>query len=309
MHLLDIVLPVFLVIGAGYGLRRSRFLRAEETAALSRLVFYVAAPALLLRSVSRYSFDWSRSAPMLLVMGGVSVLLAAGVYLASRPLAPERRGVLAQGAQRSNTVFVGLPIVLAAFGDRALATASIVIAFMVIVENFVAVTVLTLPHRRRSARDPLLWGATALRILRNPLIIGCGGGLLLALVGLHLPASIDRTLDLIGRTAAPLGLLTVGAGLDFRKLRGAVSLTALAAVIKLALHPALVFVGLRALRLTDLALGVPVLIAACPTAVVSYIMAREMHGDRSLASAIVIGTTAASLLTLLGWLALLGCAD
>jgi len=243
---------------------------------------------------------------MLLTIGGVSVLLAFAVYLGSRRLAPQRRGVLTQGAQRSNTVFIGLPIVLAAFGDRALATASLVIAFMVIFENFVAVTVLTLPHRRRSARDPRLWGETTLRILRNPLIIGCGAGLLLALVGARLPLSIDRSLELVGRTAAPLGLLTVGAGLDFRKLHGQVPLTILATTVKLAIHPALVFLVLRVIGLSGLALGVPVLIAACPTAVVSYIMAREMHGDRELAAAIVIGTTTASLLTLFVWLALLG---
>lgn len=305
MHLLDIVLPIFLVIGTGFGLRQLGFLREESNSALSRLVFYVAAPALLLRSVSRYDLDWSSSGPMLLTIGGVSVLLAFAVYLGSRRLAPQRRGVLTQGAQRSNTVFIGLPIVLAAFGDRALATASLVIAFMVIFENFVAVTVLTLPHRRRSARDPRLWGETTLRILRNPLIIGCGAGLLLALVGAHLPLSIDRSLELVGRTAAPLGLLTVGAGLDFRKLHGQVPLTILATTVKLAIHPALVFLVLRVIGLSGFALGVPVLIAACPTAVVSYIMAREMHGDRELAAAIVIGTTTASLLTLFVWLALL----
>ena len=44
---------------------------------------------------------------------------------------------------------------------------------------------------------------------------------------------------------------------------------------------------------------------AAPTAVVSHVMVREMGGDTGLAGAIIVGTTAASLLTYLGWLAIL----
>jgi predicted permease len=305
MDLIDIVLPVFLVIGLGYVLRLRGFIPEEANAWLSRFVFYVAAPVLLLRSTSRESFSWGENLRTLLAVGGITILVAAAVYLAGRRMAAARRGVLAQASFRSNTVFFGLPVVVSAFGERVLGPLSLLIAFMVVVENLLSVLVLTLPHQRLSARDPALWSRTAARIATNPLILGCAAGVLLSTIRLHLPAGIDRAFGLVGATASPLGLLCVGAGLDFGKLRAETGATTVAAVVRLVIHPALVLLTLRALGLAGLELGMAVLLMACPTAVVTYIMARELEGDAHLAGAIVIGTTVASLATLLGWLALL----
>jgi len=305
IRLLDIVLPVFLVIGLGYGLRLIGFIKADQNAWLSRLVFYVAAPALLFRSLAQEDLAWSLRAPMLAIVGGTTVLVAAGVYLLAQREPPARRGVLAQGALRSNTVFIGLPLVLTAYGDAALAPAAIVIAFMVVAENLLSVLVLTLPHQQHSAGELTLWLRTASKILANPLILGCGGGILWSAFDLPLPVALERALALFGRTAAPLGLLCVGAGLEFGRLRREVPAALGVGTVRLILHPALIYAGLRLLGRTGLELAVPVLIMACPAAVVSYIMAREMGGDASFAAAIIIGTTAASFFTLLAWLALL----
>jgi hypothetical protein len=306
MTLLNIVLPVFLVIGLGLALRRLGFIRAELNDGLSRLVFYVAAPALLFRSTALGAFDWGARLPALGAVVGVTVLVAVVTYAAGSRLGPARRGVFAQGCFRSNTVFVGLPLVLSAFGDAALGPASVLIAVMVVVENLLSVVVLTLPHHRRQAHQPVLWRHTALRIAANPLIIACAAGIAYSLLGVRLPAGIDRSLSLVGSTAAPLGLLCVGAGLAFEGLRAELSATLAASIVRLVVHPALIFLALRHLGLSGVELGVPLLIMASPTAVVSYIMAREMDGDAPLAGAIILISTAASLVTLIGWLVLLG---
>jgi predicted permease len=306
MALVDIVLPIFLVIGLGLALRRLGLLGEAMNAGLSRLVFYVAAPALLLRSTAQGHFDWGARLPALGTVVGLTALVAAASYAAVARAAPARRGVLAQGCFRSNTVFIGLPLVLSAYGDAAPGPASVLIAIMVVVENLFSVVVLTLPHRQRHPLDPALWGRTALRIAWNPLILACAAGILYSLAGAPLPASLDRSLALLGSPAAPFGLLCVGAGLEFGRLRPALRATAWVSLVRLVLHPALVYLALHRLGLRGVELGVPVLVMACPTAVVSYIMAREMEGDAPLAGAIILGTTALSLATLVGWLALLG---
>lgn len=306
MALVNIVLPVFLVIGLGLALRRLGFLGAAVNDALSRLVFYVAAPALLFRSTATGDFAWGARLPALGAVAGITALVAAVSYAAGARLAPARRGVLAQGSFRSNTVFVGLPLVLSAYGDASLGPASVLIAIMVVVENLLSVVVLTLPHHGRAAHHPALWRHTALRIVTNPLIVACAAGILCSRLRLPLPSGLDRSLELVGSTAAPLGLLCVGAGLAFRGLRAALPATAVASFVRLVIHPALIFLALRRLGLTGVELGVPLLIMACPTAVVSYIMAREMEGDAPLAGAIIVISTAASLVTLIGWLVLLG---
>jgi predicted permease len=302
MDLLNIVLPVFLVIGLGYGLRWGGFLREPTTGTLSRLVFYIAAPALLFRSLSHTPLQETVDLSTLLLVAGVTLVVAFAVYLAAARTAPSRRGVLAQGCHRSNMVFVGLPIIINAYGEGVIAAAAILIAVMVVFYNLLAVCLLTLPHQTASASDPTVWLGTMGKILRNPLILGCAGGILISALKVTLPPSLDQSLALVGRTAMPLALLTVGAGLEFRQLRSEVPAATLIALIKLVVYPALVFLGLRSLGLQGRELETPVLLMASPTAVVSYIMAREMAGEARLAGAIVIATTAGSLFTMLGWL-------
>ncbi len=306
MALIEIVLPVFLVIGLGLALRTLGIITDATNASLSRLVFYVASPCLLLRSISQAQLDWQQSATMLGVVAGITVGAALVIYALVRPMSPDRRGVFAQGAIRSNTVFVGLPVVLNAFGEAGLATAGILIALMVVLENPLSVLLLTLPHQRRSARELRLWLATGLRVLLNPLVLGAGGGILLSVFSLDLPTSLGRSLELVGQTAAPLGLLCVGSGLDFGRLRAELRATSWAAWVKLVVYPALILFALQAAGLRGMALNVTVVICACPTAVISYIMARELRGSAHLASSIVIGTTLASLVTLVVWLLILG---
>jgi predicted permease len=303
MELLNIVLPVFLVIGLGYGLRRRRFLTDAETQVLSRLVFYVAGPLLLLRSAAHTELAGGVILEVLLVAAGVSVVFAAAVYLVCARCRPARRGVIAQGAHRSNMVFMGLPVVMNAYGEEALGLASVLIGFMVMLYNFLGVLVLTLPHRGRSAGAGAVWASSTARIVRNPLILGSGAGIVLSATGVTLPGSVDQALDLIGRTALPMALIAVGAGLDLGRLRSELGPALAVAAGKLIAYPALVYLALRALGIAGMELHVPVLILAAPTAVVSYIMAREMEGDERLAAAIVIGTTLASLGTTVAWLA------
>ena len=110
------VAPVFLVIALGYGLRVIGFLREETVTALSRFVFYVAAPVLLLRSLAHTSFAHNAQLSTVGVVLGASVLMAILSYTSLRRAAPARRGVMAQGTHRSNTFFFGLPVAVSALG-------------------------------------------------------------------------------------------------------------------------------------------------------------------------------------------------
>jgi len=302
LDILAIVSPVFLVIGIGCVLGRAGFVDARANAAFSRLVFYVAAPALLFRSTARTPLHEALQPEILLVTGGASALVAGLVYVAAVRTGPGRRGVLAQGAHRSNMVFFGLPVIVYAYGEAVLGGAAVLIGFMVVVYNFLAVLLLILPHRSENPGGRV-WSRTLLEIVRNPLILACGAGLFLSAAGLGLPLALDRTLELVGRLAAPLALIAVGAGLDFGRLRAEIPAAAVTSALKLLVYPALVLAGLHLVGTERIDREVTVLVMAAPTAVVSAIMAREMKGDEQLAAAIVIGTTLAALVTTSAWLA------
>lgn len=306
MTVLNIVLPIFLVIGLGYALRRLRFVTAEGNAVITRLVFYVAAPVLLVRGAAGTSLRSSLDPRILGVFIVVSALVAALTYALAFRSRPSRRGVFAQGAHRGNMVFVGLPLVMNAFGEETVGQVAVLVGAMVVVYNVMAIVVLTLPHHSGGPGGRVDLAGMLKRIAVNPLALGSAGGIVLSAAGIGIPRALGGAMDLVGGTALPLALVSVGAGLDLGRLRrelpGAMSTCAL----KLGLYPALVYFGLRALGLEGIALQAPVLLAATPTAVVSYVMAQEMQGDEQLAGAMVIGTTLLSLPTSILWLLLLG---
>jgi len=306
LTILNIVLPIFLMIGLGWALRRLRFISAADGSTLSRLIFHVAAPALLLRSAAQTPLSHSLDPRVIGVMAGGSAVYAAIVYLTVWRMRPGRRGVFAQGVHRSNMVFFGLPLIMGAYGREAVGQVSVLVAVMVIVYNLLAVFLLTLPHRRRGEDQAAAWIDTGRNILLNPLALACVAGVAMSALGLRLPAALDTAVDLVGRTALPLALVSIGAGLDLARLRIEIPITSVAIVLKLGLYPALIYAALRALGVSGVALSASVLLAATPTAVVSYVMAREMRGDSELAGAMVIGTTLASLATTVVWLLVLG---
>lgn len=303
IEILNVVLPVFLVVGLGYALGRRGLIDEATNARLSRLVFYVAAPLLLFRSAAVTPLSRAMDATAMLAIAGVTVFVAMTTYLAACRSAPSRRGVIAQGAHRSNMVFVGLPLVENAFGSTVLGPAAVLIGFMVPVFNVLAVLVLSLPHHNEEDGLGSMWARAALEILRNPLILGTLAGVLVSVLGLPVPVAADRSLELVSRVAMPLALLSLGAGLDPHRIRSEVVPTAVVALIKLVIFPALLYAALGALGVGGLDRQFAVLLLACPNAVVSHIMAREMKGDERLAAALVMGTTLASLLTLSAWVA------
>jgi predicted permease len=306
MNILSIVFPIFFVIGLGQVLRRTGFLDDKVSASFSRLVFYVAAPALLARATATNSLGETFNLPVLAVVTAATVFVGAGTYLACFQCSRERRGVIAQAGFRANQVFVGLPVVIYAYGEQSVNEVAVLVSLMVIVYNFQGVVVLVLPLQSVSVRSSTMLIRATVSVLKNPLIIACVAGILYSLTGLAVPTVLDRTLTLVGRTAAPLALLAVGSSMDFRRLRADIRVVTIIALVKTAVYPALVYAGLRLIGASGLDLKLPLMILASPTAVVTYVMVREIGGDENLAGAIIVGSTLLSLLTITGWLLFLG---
>ena len=304
IEIVNIILPVFLVIGLGYVLGAIGWMGPAASSWLSRLVFYVAGPILLFRSAALTPLSKALDLAAMGSIAVVTVLTACAVYLVCLRSAPSRRGVLAQGAMRSNMVFVGLPVIDNAFGPSVLGPAAVLIGFMVPVYNLLAVLVLALPHHAGNPGTQGVWRKATLDIVRNPLILGTVAGVSFSALSLIIPTSIDRSLELIAQMALPAALLAVGASMDLGRVRMEILPTAVTSFIKLIVYPAAIYACLGMFGVTGTELQFVVLIYASPTAVVSAIMAREMKGDEQLASSIVIGTTIASLFTLSAWIAL-----
>jgi predicted permease len=294
LETLAIVLPVFLVIALGYLLRQVGLIDAAFLFQTNRLIYYVALPLLLFYTIG--TADFSANFSGALVAGSVLAVAIAFVasytYAAFRQYEPAARGVFSQGAFRGNIAYVGLAIVLNAYGETGLIRAGMLMGFLVVFLNLCAVLALTLPFRREVAdRGAMFW---ARQIALNPLNVASFMGVLWSFFALPIPTIPERSLKITIGMSLPLALLAIGGSFSLEKLKGDLVRAGFATGIKLVWLPLLTAVLLILLGVRGMDLGIGVLIAGTPAATANYIMAHQMKGDAELAGSIVMMSTALS---------------
>lgn len=295
--ILTIVLPVFLVIGLGLGLKRVGLVDSNFLFQLNRLVYYLALPALLFHKIAAADFSASFNGRLLAGMLAavfVTALLSYG-FAAWRRYPPMVRGSFCQGAFRGNLAYIGLAIVFNAHGESGLAAAGILLGFMVPVFNFLSIVVLLLPHREGGDNrvGVLFW---ARQIGGNPLILASFAGILWSYYQLPLPEVVNRSLDIITGMALPLALLAIGGSFSLQRLRGDISKAMIATLIKIVWLPLLSACILLPLGISGRELAIGVIFATTPTATAAYIMAQQMRGDAELSGSIIMLTTLLSVI-------------
>ena len=139
----------------------------------------------------------------------------------------------------------------------------------------------------------------------NALILGIALGFAVNLGGVPLPAMLTEALDMLVRAALPAALFGLGGVLWRYRPEGDMATVAYVCALSLLLHPAIAYGMGTALGLGTDAIRSAVLTAAMAPGINTYIFA-DMYGRaRRVAATAVLAGTAASLLTLLGWLAAL----
>jgi malonate transporter and related proteins len=301
------LLPVFIVILIGFSLRRSGLMAADQWVALDRICYFVLFPAIIFKEIAAADFTGVPVARMALAMMLAVSAMFALLLAARQPLSKALRidgrqfTSLFQGASRWHT-FIAFAIIPLYFGPTALSLGAVSAAAMTPLLNIVCVIVMS---RYATAGSPGV-RIMALSILRNPFVLSSLGGVAWQLIGLPLPAIGLQVLDMVGRGALGLALLTVGAGLRMEEAISAWRPVAVATVLKLLAMPVFMVMSLKLLGVSGEAFSVALLCAAVPTGSGAYVLARQMGGDAGLVANILTAQVVAAVLTIpliLGWFA------
>lgn len=288
------IAPDFLLILAGFLLRRATPLGTEVWAGIERLTYFVLFPALLFYANARARIDLAAAAPLLAVVVAALVvgmaLGLAGKRLFRPPLPVF--GAAFQCAFRFNS-YIGLALAARLAGDAGVALMALVIGVAVPLVNAASVWALV---RARGAR-------LALEIATNPLVLSSVAGIAWGAAGLPLPELAQLTLSRIGSAAIVLGLLAVGAALRPALERAHAPFLGWTLAVKLLALPAVVWALRDAAGMTPEAFIVALVFAALPPAPAAYILAVRLGGDGRTAATLVSYGVAASLVTLPLWLA------
>ncbi len=289
------LLPVFLLIALGAGLRRAGFPGDAAWPPLARLVYFGLFPQLLFHTIVTAELEQSEAltlaAAFVLAIVVMTALLLAGRR--ALPVSGAAFSSIFQGAIRWNS-YVSLGIIAALIGPHGVALAAVAFATLVPLVNVLSVLVIA-----RYAGDTPAAGKAVIRaILVNPLIIACIAGLAVSNLGLKFPAFFLDMLRSMGAATIPLGLLCVGAALDFANMRASTLATGVALALKLVLMPLLMFAACLALGVTGDARIVAIVCAAVPPASSAYILARQLGGDAALMATLITVLTLVSTVTI-----------
>jgi predicted permease len=191
-------------------------------------------------------------------------------------------------------------------GPAGLRKAGIFLGFIVPLLNGLSIVALMAPHGAGKGEGT---ATTASRIARqivaNPIILACLAGIAWSVLKLPLPGMIDRTFRLLTPATLPLSLLCLGGSFSFERARKGFAVAALAAFLKGGVLTGIGIALYRWMGVSGDDLRIGAIMLGCPTAVVTYVMAARLRGDTDLAGTIVIVSTAASAITITGWLFLL----
>jgi malonate transporter len=306
---LDAVLPVFVILGAGYLCTRLGWISDVAISGVMAFTIRFAVPVLLFGAMAR--LDLSRAfdpAQLFAFYSGAIVVFAAAIALARGALGRRPGEAVAIGfcAFFSNTVLLGLPIVERAHGGAALEAAYAIVALHAPTIYLIGITVMEVS--RRDGAPPLKTARRAAKaMLSNALTIGIALGLCLNLSGLTPPAFFASAVEMIARAALPAALFALGGVLTRYRMSADMPEAMVIAALGLLLHPVLTW--LLATQVFDLPRPLTlaaVTLAAMPAGFNGYVFAAQYGRAESAAASGVLLATAISVVSVSAWLWVLG---
>ena len=288
------LLPVFLIIICGYGLKKSKFPGDNFWPGAEQIVYYILFPALLFSSSAGASWEFFSVASMVWAILA-TMFVMSGLLLLLRPRLTKKDASFTsifQGSIRF-TSYIGLAAAFSLFGDEGLYLAAVLITVLIPLVNVLSVMVLV---RYGGQKGGWYWIFTT--VIKNPLIIACLTGMLVNLLGWQLPAIVENMTTILGRGSLPLGLLAVGSSLDFSSIKKTGLEIVYACLLKLILLPLLMWLTCTLLGVDSLSTAIAVLFAALPGSPLSYVLAKQLGGDTKLMSSIIAVQTGVSMISL-----------
>ncbi len=274
-----IILPVFMIIAAGYLYTRVRGASAKaEMVHVNRISSELLCPLLLFSALASKDFDAAANFPLLLA----GMLIALGSGLIAWPVARlfgfDMRTFVPPMIY-NNCGNMGLPLAVLAFGPTGLPQA--VALFMACSLAYFTVGIRLLEHGRASHSSALR------RMMSNPMMQAMTAGMLFALLKISLPDVLMQALRMLGEASIPLMLLALGvrmSNVDFRSWRigviGAVVCPLAGIATAMMLDPFL--------SLTDVQRGQMYLFASLPPSVMSFMVAESYEQEPDKVAAIVL---------------------
>lgn len=305
---LNTVTPVLILTLLGMLMKKIKLLPDSFYSGADKFVFDIALPALIFVQIVGADMSGGGDFMRLPVFTMVMLVCTCTAFSVITHLTvkdPARVGASVQGMFRSNSSILGVVFITNIYAGTpespaALAGYAITMPFVILMYNVLSVIVLTIfmPTEEGEEKKKINIGKILLNTIKNPLIIAVLLGLPFMFFGIKLPTVINTSVNYLANSATALALISLGAGFSFETLKGNITLATVTSVVKTVIHPILGVAAAYLLGFRGNELLITFIVFGTPSAVSSYIMAKNMKSDYELAGQILLLSTLMCILTI-----------
>jgi len=290
-----------MMMGVGMFCTHIKLFTQESTKILSKIILNIAVPSYMLSSLmTTYTREnlLDYLPKVILPFTSMVVCYTLGVIIAKLIRLPEnRRGIFASTVSISNTLFIGLPINVALFGD-----ASLPFVFIYFIANISLFWTLGVYGIKKGGheKNPRFFNRETLKNLMTMPLFGLMFSFLLILLGVTIPKFVMDPLKSMGSIMTPLSMLYIGIilyGIDFKRLTFDRSMFLILGM-KFIVSPLLMFWLCTTFAKPLLTKNVFMIQSAMPAMTITSVIAESGGTDHEYAAIVTTMTTLATLIYL-----------
>lgn len=291
------IAPVFLLVVIGLFLKAKNFIDDGFIKVSSKLVYNLALPVFIFTKLSNLKISEAIDFSIIGFIYLATILSMLISLIFSKFFIKDTfdKGAFVQGSFRGNFAIVGLAVIYNIIGQEGVAKASLFLGFLLPLYNVLSIIALYLPYREERKISFLKSGKD---IITNPLILAVIVAIPFSYFEIKPYEFVNKTVNYISAISLPLALIGIGGSLNWNSVKSSSFAAILSSSLKIIFFPIILtliafYVGYR-----DDDLMILFILFACPTAVVSFVMAESMGSNRKLAGNIIVITTIGFIFTM-----------
>lgn len=297
MAIIETIVPIFFIIIFGYILQQKGLIKTQFIQEANRFIFLFSLPLLIFTGIMKSDVkDVALANILSVIIPTIATLCLAFLLAFALGLKKGTLGSFVQTSFHGNITYIGLAVLYYMLGEEGLKKGSILIAFLILVNNTLAIAILSWTSQKHDN----IW-RSLVSVVKTPLIIATLVGMFLFYFGIPVPKLLMKSMGILANIALPMALIIIGASMSVSTIKSSFRLSGLVTVMKLMVLPSLsfLFCYLYAIPLHDVLPGI--ILLATPTATTSFILANQLGGDTELASGVITLSTLLSPFTFTFW--------
>lgn len=295
----NMVAPTFILVFLGWFLKKIGIIDDRFVDTASKLNFKAGFSSLLFINIYQADItkiiDWKFVSYL---CGGIlSICLILCIIVPFIVKDKRKASAIIHTAFKPNIIILAFPIAQTMFGAEHMGAMSMVLPFLIIADNVVGVIMLSAFDEENSGGNGR-FKSTLLSLLKNPIILAAVAAIFLQALKIQLPVFLTKSVTTLSGMAIPLALITLGAQMKVSTAAKNLKYSLPAAIIRVFVSPVILVSLAVMLGFSGNKLAVILLVSGSPTAVNSYVLAKEMHSDEKLTGEVVLLTTLFSIFTM-----------